>query len=173
MTDAPDTDVTADGETAAEPIIAQPVADQYEAMTDDELRAFIKARDGKFPHAKTGREKLLIAVRGDVAASTEIESDPVVEGTAQAEPVAEPVAEAEPPAESEAEPVVEEAEAEAKDEPAAEPVVVNPAVAAAARDAVELRVSELINFLQGEIQHFPGGVDQVCALIADRLKAAL
>lgn len=36
-----------------------------EAMTDDELRAFIAKRDGRQPHPNTGRDKLLAKARGD------------------------------------------------------------------------------------------------------------
>jgi len=36
-----------------------------DAMTDDELREFITERDGKAPHHKIGRDKLLSKARGE------------------------------------------------------------------------------------------------------------
>ncbi len=42
-------------------------APDFDAMSEEELRAYLKERDGKSPHPKTGREKLLIAAKGDAA----------------------------------------------------------------------------------------------------------
>lgn len=39
-------------------------APDYEALTDEELRAFITDRDGKAPHPNTGRPKLLATAKG-------------------------------------------------------------------------------------------------------------
>lgn len=50
-------------------------ADEIDAMTDEQLREFIKARDGRYPHAATGRDKLLASAKGDEAVSAEIEAD--------------------------------------------------------------------------------------------------
>jgi len=56
----------ADAPAEAPPVVpeASPV-DAFDAMTDDELRAFIEARDDRKPHPATGREKLLAKARGE------------------------------------------------------------------------------------------------------------
>jgi hypothetical protein len=48
--------------------------DEFDAMSDDELRAFITKRDDKAPRANTGRVKLLLAARGDQGAAADIEN---------------------------------------------------------------------------------------------------
>ncbi len=150
----PEREVEATTETAD-----TPAPDQFDAMSDDDLRAFIKDRDGKSPHPRTGRDKLLKSARGDAASSAEIEApDATDEPTSEGEeaPAAEVVAQAE------------------EDQPQPEPAPVSsPAAASAALDAVELRVAELVAYLKGELHHFEDGVDGVCKLIAERLKAAL
>lgn len=47
----------------------------FDAMSDDELRVFIKDRDGRSPHPATSRGKLLDAARGDEEAAQEIERE--------------------------------------------------------------------------------------------------
>lgn len=66
----------------AEQTAAVAEADSFDAMDDEALRAFITERDGKPPHHRTGREKLLKAARGDAAASAEIEAEDQPEATA-------------------------------------------------------------------------------------------
>lgn len=39
--------------------------EMVDAMTDEELRAFITQRDGKAPHPNTGHDKLLAKARGE------------------------------------------------------------------------------------------------------------
>lgn len=39
------------------------VTDDFDGLTDDELKAFLKERDGRTPHPNTGREKLLAQAR--------------------------------------------------------------------------------------------------------------
>lgn len=57
-------DAPAETETAPAAPDASPV-DAFDAMSDDELRAFIEARDDRKPHPATGREKLLAKARGE------------------------------------------------------------------------------------------------------------
>jgi hypothetical protein len=54
----------------------------FDAMSDDDLRALIKARDGRTPHPATSRDKLLAAAGGDKATSAEIEADVTETGAA-------------------------------------------------------------------------------------------
>lgn len=49
-------------------------APDFDTMSDEDLRAFIKERDGRFPHSRTGRDKLVAAARGDAGVSEEIEA---------------------------------------------------------------------------------------------------
>jgi hypothetical protein len=48
-----------------EPPTPAPAPVDFDAMTDAELRAFLKDRDGTAPHHMTGRPKLLAAARGE------------------------------------------------------------------------------------------------------------
>jgi hypothetical protein len=48
---------------AYEEIAEQPEPDQFDAMTDDELRAHLTERDGKAPHPNAKRETLLAKAR--------------------------------------------------------------------------------------------------------------
>ena len=57
-------DESAEAEAAPAAPEASP-ADAFDAMSDDELRAFIEARDDRKPHPATGREKLLAKARGE------------------------------------------------------------------------------------------------------------
>lgn len=50
---------------ALTPIFGPPVPDAFDAMSDEDLRAFIAERDAKAPHHKAGRAKLLAAARGN------------------------------------------------------------------------------------------------------------
>lgn len=87
-TDLPDepeaTAEPADPEGPAEP----PAATETKAfadMTDDELRAFIKARDGRTPHANTLRENLLAkALNGTEAEQTPAPAEPEAQADQQA-----------------------------------------------------------------------------------------
>jgi hypothetical protein len=63
-TEASPEPATADGPSAP-PAEFDP--DLIDAMTDEELRAFIQNRDGRAPHPNTGREKLLARAKGDAA----------------------------------------------------------------------------------------------------------
>ena len=63
----------ADGAARAEEIAAMQA--KFSAMTDDELRALIKERDGKAPNARAGHDTLVKAAMGDGAAKAEAESD--------------------------------------------------------------------------------------------------
>lgn len=49
--------------TAGGAPVTEPEKDQYDAMDDDALRAFITDRDGKPPHHRLSRENLLKAAR--------------------------------------------------------------------------------------------------------------
>lgn len=48
--------------------------DEFDAMTDEQLREFITTRDGKAPRSNTGRPKLLLAARGNQETKDEIEN---------------------------------------------------------------------------------------------------
>lgn len=72
--DAQEADAKAASIEATKPVETE--TPDVDAMTDDELREFIKARDGKYPHPATGHDKLLAAAKGDSATATEIEAEP-------------------------------------------------------------------------------------------------
>jgi hypothetical protein len=59
-------------EPITEPVEPIPVFDPtlVEAMTDDELRAYIKERDGKAPHHNLGRDKLVALALAPAAGET-------------------------------------------------------------------------------------------------------
>ena len=63
-----------DERRAAAPEADEPEPDEFDAMSDDQLRELITTRDGKAPRANTGRPKLLLAARGDQATKSEIEN---------------------------------------------------------------------------------------------------
>lgn len=75
LTDAKGEPITA---ASGEPLTA---GDKFDALSDDDLRIYLAGRDGKAPHPKTGRPKLLAAARGDAAAKAEAEDgEGVAEG---------------------------------------------------------------------------------------------
>lgn len=58
-----------EGEGEGEPkviaTLAEHPVDDFDAMSDDELRAYIETRDGTAPHHAMGRNKLLATARGE------------------------------------------------------------------------------------------------------------
>lgn len=69
----------ASAEPEPEPVAVEPAeADGLDTKSDDELRELIKARDGRYPHPATGRDKLLAAAGGDATVAAEIEAEPEV-----------------------------------------------------------------------------------------------
>lgn len=140
-------------------------------MTDDELRAFIKARDGRAPHSAMLRENLLAkALGGTETAPAEPEEPKATEELDAPEAAeAEPEAEAPTAAEEDATP------AEAVVEPAAQaaPVELTAHEEAALHDAIELRVSELVGLIKAQAQAYglPTGV--LAEFVAHHVRAAL
>jgi hypothetical protein len=59
---------------ARAPAEAEREDDEFDAMSDDQLRELITIRDGKAPRFNTGRAKLLLAARGDKGTAADIEN---------------------------------------------------------------------------------------------------
>jgi hypothetical protein len=143
-------------------------APDYAAMSDDELRAILTEREGKKPHPATGRDKLLARV-GDTAPDAEPDQELATEAeTTEAEQAPAPVLEAE--AEPEADLTIgEDLAQDASEQQATQSLLVRQAVL----DQIDLRVSEFVPFLRGELGQFGGDADAAVAYVAHALRSAL